>query len=239
MAMTRAISQGHDLVDKKMSVLRPAPDNTANWPAGSVFSNVADLARLTTALMDGGKIEGKQALASDAVAAMTSPHADIPGSKTKYGYGLDVEGSGDGRLWQHSGSRAGYGSYISMIPANRVAMIVLCNKTGENLPKLRSAVMAMLGRPEPGMGEVNPTTLPTSEFSQFVGTYRNGETKREIVERDGKLFQGIAEITKRDGNWLLLKAAGEGAPARIFVVRGPNGTAEYLFQGGRASARLR
>src|ERR1700704_756741 len=35
MAMTRTISQGHDVVDKKLKVLRPAPDNSANWPAGS------------------------------------------------------------------------------------------------------------------------------------------------------------------------------------------------------------
>ncbi len=87
MAMTREFSQGHDIVDKKIAVLRPAPDNAANWPAGSVFSNVADLSRFVTVMMD----EGKPVFSPMVVQALTTPHADIPGSASKYGYGLDLE----------------------------------------------------------------------------------------------------------------------------------------------------
>ena len=62
MAMTRPLSQGHDLINGKISVLRPAPDNTANWPAGSVFSNLNDLSRFAIAMMNDGQIDGKPVL---------------------------------------------------------------------------------------------------------------------------------------------------------------------------------
>jgi CubicO group peptidase (beta-lactamase class C family) len=55
MAMTRPFSQGHDIVNTEVAVLRPAPDNAANWPAGSVFSNVEDLSRFMIALMNEGR----------------------------------------------------------------------------------------------------------------------------------------------------------------------------------------
>jgi CubicO group peptidase (beta-lactamase class C family) len=238
MAMTRPISQGHDFVDKRLNVLRPAPDNSANWPAGSVFSNLADLARFATALMDGGKLDGRQVLPNDAIVAMTSPHADIPGTKTKYGYGLVVEGAGDARQWNHAGSRAGYGSYIGMIPGSHTAMIVLCNRTGENLPRLRSVVLTMLGRPQTGIGEVEPSPIPKSAFPRYVGMYRNGENRKEIVEREGKLFLDTAELWRQSGDSLILKEQNGAPAARIVMVPGQDGPADYLFQGGRSLARV-
>jgi dienelactone hydrolase len=90
MAMTRALSQGHEMVNKKIAVLRPAPDNAANWPAGSTFSNLSDLSRFVIAMMNDGKIDGKQVLSPQVVTALTTPHTDIPGSHSKYGYGLEL-----------------------------------------------------------------------------------------------------------------------------------------------------
>ena len=99
MAMTRAFSQGHDIVKEKVEVLRPAPDNAANWPAGSLFSNLTDLSRFAIAMMGGGQIDGKQVVSPKVVTALTTPRADIPGSKAKYGYGLEFRrGRRDARV---------------------------------------------------------------------------------------------------------------------------------------------
>ncbi|SPF38671.1 putative Serine-type D-Ala-D-Ala carboxypeptidase [Candidatus Sulfopaludibacter sp. SbA4] len=38
-AMTWPLAQGHDAVGGKIAVARPAADNAASWPAGSIFSN--------------------------------------------------------------------------------------------------------------------------------------------------------------------------------------------------------
>jgi CubicO group peptidase (beta-lactamase class C family) len=239
MAMTRTLSQGHDMVDQHIAVLRPAPDNSANWPAGSVFSNLVDLSRFVTAMMDDGRIDGKQVLSPKAVASLTTPHADIPGSKTKYGYGLEIDQSADSLTWSHGGSRAGYGSFITMIPARHEALIVLCNRTGENLPRTRAAILRMLGVPHaanPGDGPA--TTIDRSEFAKYVGVYRNGGTRLEITERDGKLWLRGAELGKTTDGWLILKNPQGNTTARAFAVSGPGGRIEYLFMSSRSAARV-
>jgi CubicO group peptidase (beta-lactamase class C family) len=227
MAMTRELSQGHDMVGGKIALLRPAPDNAANWPAGSVFSNLADLAKLTAALMD-GKLPPK------VVDALTTPHAEIPGSAARYGYGLNIEVADGLPTWSHGGSRAGYGSFITMIPSQRQAIIVLCNRTGQNLEKTRSAILWML-RPKDlplriRTGSGRP--IPPAYFAKLPGVYRNGATTLEIIEKDGKLLFRGEEFMMGDDGWINFRNG------RAFPVPGPDGRIAYLFMGGRAAARV-
>jgi CubicO group peptidase (beta-lactamase class C family) len=189
MAMTRPLSQGHEVVNGNVAVLRPAPDNAANWPAGSAFSNLVDLSRFVTAMMN----DGKPAFPSTVVKALTTPHADIPGSHSKYGYGLDLDDIGGVQVWSHGGSRAGYGSFIAMLPQRHTAVIVLCNRTGESLPATRMKIMAMLAVPH-RESAAEESTIPAKEFAKYVGSYRNGDATTQITERDGKLFYRSMEL---------------------------------------------
>jgi CubicO group peptidase (beta-lactamase class C family) len=238
MAMTRSLSQGHGNVNGKIVVLRPAPDNEANWPAGSVFSNLIDLSRFAIAMMNDGKLDGKQVLSPKVVNALTAAHAEIPGSHSKYGYGLEVEERGGVRVWSHGGARAGYGSFIAMLPVRQAGVIVLCNQTGESLAKTTMKIMAMLGGPPPEVSDVAENVIPASDFAKYRGSYRNGEITREIVERDGKLFLGSMEMRKGEGGWLILKGADGKTAGRVFGVWGADGRIEYLHQGWRAAARV-
>jgi CubicO group peptidase (beta-lactamase class C family) len=246
MAMTRLLSQGHEQVKEKTLVLRPAPDNTANWPAGSVFSNLIDLSRFVTAMMDGGKVDGKQVLSPQVVTALTTPHADIPGIHAQYGYGLVLAQTNGVMVWSHAGSRAGYGSYIEMLPSRHIAMIVLCNRTGESLPKTREKIMEMLGGPPPPPHDLPESAIPASEFAKYVGSYRNGETTMQIEQRDGKLFfrssnsssHQPVELRKDEDGWFVFKGADGKTAARIFGVPGAGGTIEYLNMEMRAAARV-
>jgi CubicO group peptidase (beta-lactamase class C family) len=238
MAMTRALSQGHELVNQKIAVMRPAADNVANWPAGSVFSNLTDLSRFAIAMMNGGKIDDKQAILPQVVAALTTPHADMPGAHVKYGYGLEVEEIGGVWIWSHDGSRAGYGSAIAMLPGRQAGLIVLCNQTGQSLPRTRAKIMAMLGRPLRENTPVAESAIPASEFAKYVGTYRNGASTLEIVERDGKLFFRNMELRKGEAGWLIMKSADGRTAGRIFTVAGADGRVEYLHMGARSSARV-
>jgi CubicO group peptidase (beta-lactamase class C family) len=237
MAMTRALSQGHDIAGGKLMVLRPAPDNAANWPAGSVFSDLTDLARFVTAMMGEGKIDGKQVLSLKVVNALTTPHADIPGSHSKYGYGLDLEEIGGVRVWSHGGSRAGYGSFIAMLPDKSAAVIVLGNRTGESLPGTRAKIMKMLGEPERENGDAHESAIASSEFSKYKGTYRNGDATTQIIERDGKLYCRSMELRKGDGGWLIMKSPDGRTAGRIFAVAGADGKIVYVHAGGRSSVR--
>jgi len=232
MAMTKPLSQGHDLVKGKPAVLRPAPDNAANWPAGSVFSNLNDLSRFVTAMMNGGKLDGKQALSPKVVTALTTPHAKAPGWETPYGYGLNVQKTG-GRVWTHGGARAGYGSFIVMLPDSQAAVIVLSNRSGESLEKTHLKIMQMLGAPPLETHDDMPdSAIPPGDFAKYIGSYRNGDNVRKIDERDGKLFLDSNELRKGPDGWLVTKTG------QIFAVPGADGKTEYLYEGGRAAVRL-
>jgi len=238
MAMTRPLAQGHDVVEGKIVVLRPAPDNAANWPAGSVFSNINDLSRFVIAMMNGGKLEGKQVLSPKVVMELTTTHAHAFGWKTGYGYGLNVQDSDGVRAWLHGGARAGYGSEIAMLPGRQSAVIVLCNRSGQNLEKTRLRIWAMLGGPPPEKHEMTDSAIPASEFSRYAGMYRNGGNTMKIAERDGALFLDAQELRKGTGNWLVAKPAGGKAEEQIYAAPGADGKVEYLYAGGRAAIRV-
>jgi CubicO group peptidase (beta-lactamase class C family) len=233
MAITHALSQGHDGVNGETAVLRPLADNAANWPAGSVFSNLADLAQLTVALMNAGEAAGRPSIFKDVVTALTTPHADIPGSHAKYGYGLQIDTQGTEPYWNHAGSRAGYGSFIGMLPKRHSALIVLTNRTGENLPRTRARIMAMLGFPEPAVESMKPAPIPVSDLAKYTGDFRNGSSTTHVTTRDGKLYVDKAEALLGADGWLALSGGG-----RAFPVSDPDGRVIYLHQGGRSRARI-
>jgi CubicO group peptidase (beta-lactamase class C family) len=233
------MSQGHEMTDGKVAVMRPAADNAANWPAGSVFTNLADFSHFVAAMMNGGKIDGKQALPAKAVVALTTPHADMPGSHTKYGYGLDLEERGALRMWSHAGSRAGYGSFVAMLPDQHAAVIVLCNQTGQSLPRTSEKIVEMLGAPPRDRPVMAESEIPASEFANYAGTYRNGSSSMQIEERDGKLLFRSMELRKGGDGWLIAKNADGRIAARIFTVAGPDGKIEYLHMSSRSLARVR
>ncbi len=224
MAMTYPLSQGHEVVNGKAAVIRPSADNAANWPAGSIFSNLADLSHLTVALMNGST--------GGLSREMTTPHADIPGSQAKYGYGLEIEHASE-PYWTHGGSRAGYGSFIAMLPARHTAVIVLTNRSGESLPRTRAKIMAMLGFMEPMNEPPTTSPIPAAGLAKYVGDYRNGDAITHITAKDGKLYVGKLEALMDKDGWLVMPNAG-----RAFPVPGPDGRIAYLFQGGRCRARV-
>ncbi len=187
----------------------------------------------TTKMMNAGDPGAK--LSKAAVTALTSPHADIPGSTAKYGYGLQVEMHGTEPYWNHGGSRAGYGSFIAMLPARHAAVIVLANRSGESLPRTRRRIMESLGFTEPVPIESPATSpIPASDFKKYVGDYRNGDAVTHVTVKDGKLWVGKLEARIDKDGWLVVPNAG-----RAFPVAGPDGRTAYLFQGGRCRARVK
>jgi CubicO group peptidase (beta-lactamase class C family) len=113
MAMTYPLAQGHDLRAGKPVVVRPAANNAASWPAGSIFSNVHDLSRFVVAFVNGGKLDGRTVISPNVIERLSSPYVEIPGSRgNHYGYGLEIREERGVRTLKHGGSRSGYGSLI-------------------------------------------------------------------------------------------------------------------------------
>jgi len=241
-AMTWPLAQGHDAVGGKIAVARPAADNAASWPAGSIFSNAQDLARFVTAFLNGGMLDGKRALDPKALALMSSPHAKYPDSPDSYGYGLSIRELRGVDVVEHGGSRMGYGTFIRMAPEQRVGIIVLTNRSGATLPatvdKATELMLSLTAKVE----DQPKAALPISaqDAARVSGVYQNGDQRIEIVARDNRLFLKPGRSAERplvkhsDARYAL-----EGGAAEYVVVAGTDGKAEYVSNGSRSFARVR
>jgi CubicO group peptidase (beta-lactamase class C family) len=241
-AMTYPLAQGHEESNGKCRVARPAADNAASWPAGSIFSNTTDLSRFVMAFLNDGRLGGKQVLSPKTIALLSSPHAPYPDSPDSYGYGLTIRKLRGVAVLEHGGSRLGYGSHIAMAPAQRVGVIVQTNRSGANLPAtVEKALETML--PLEGHEEAKPKpalAVTAADLARNAGVYRNGDQRIEVVARDGRLF-----VKQRERETPLVKHsemryAAEGrAGGEFILVAGADGKTEYVCSGTRSYARAK
>ena len=231
LAMTYPLAQGHSVAGGKPAVVRPAADNAATWPAGSMFTSGNDLARFVTAFLNGGKLDGKAVLSESLLKALASPHAEVP-TGGHYGYGLHLERVRGVDLVLHTGSREGYGSRVAMAPAHKFGVIVLANRTGASLPKTAAKAME-LALPLEGATQRKGDAKPApEELAKLAGVYRNGANAVELKFADGKL---TLTDDKREAAVEALGGARFRQGNEAFVaVTGKDGKTAYLFRGGRA-----
>jgi len=238
-AMTFPLAQGHEVANGRPRIVRPAADNAASWPAGSIYSSVLDLSRWMIAFMNRGTINGDRVLPEAIFEVMTEPRASIPGSPSRYGYGVEVGSWRGVDVVRHSGSRSGYGSSILMIPSAHVGVVVLANRSGASLPRTVDALVeAVLPiAPAPATDPREPMALGAADVQAFAGVYSQGGRRIELVARDGTLFlkNGTTETAVMKTDDLELRAGA----TRIVVVKGPTGSVDYLHSGGRSWRRIR
>jgi CubicO group peptidase (beta-lactamase class C family) len=249
MAMTFPLALGHDAAGRAQpTVIRPMADNASNWPAGSIFSSVNDLARFTIALMNDGKLDGKQVLSPWLINKLTTPYVVIPGSESKYAYGLTIEQQRGLRVVQHGGSRSGYGSVIRMAPDHRFAVIVLANRTGISLGQTANKAMEMMlplqARAEPPARQEIP--MSAAEVARYAGVYVNASARVELIVKDGKLFNKQPQAANEQPSEQPVVKISEnrfvvGTPnsrQEFVLVMGKDGQAEFLHRGLRSLKRI-
>lgn len=241
LAMTWPLSQGHE--GTPPHVIRPAADNAGNWPAGSIFSSVNDLSRWVIALLNEGKLDGQQVLAPGLLAQLAAPHARIPGTPSHYGYGLTNALERGVRLFQHNGSRSGYGSAIIMAPEQHTALIILVNRTGGALPNTTTKALELL-LPNAAKAEPRPAApaLTEVEIDRFVGIFAQGLQRVELLKREGKLWlkQGTQTLPVRPLSENRYAAGEPGKPptTSFALVFNSSGQAEYFHSGLRSMRRV-
>jgi CubicO group peptidase (beta-lactamase class C family) len=158
-------------------------NNVAMWPAGSIFSNAKDLSRWVVALLNEGKVDGKQVLSPSLINQMVQHHVPVPGeTDSYYGYGLTVFKYKGFEFVGHGGFSRGYGSMIQMVPSRKFAVIVLTNKSGETMRKSLNKAMELglgLKDDEPSKpASIAPAT--DSEMNEYAGTYSHAPQTWEV-----------------------------------------------------------
>jgi CubicO group peptidase (beta-lactamase class C family) len=235
-AMTYPLATGHAAgSDGKAAIIRPAYNNVAQWPAGSIFSSANDLSRFVIALLSNGRLDGAQALSPTLFKSLSGKHTLIPGeSDGYYGYGLlNFEERGV-RMVMHGGFSRGYGSMIQMAPEQRFAVIILTNKSGMTLSKTTGKAKELFLPLKPAEAKKPREKLPltAADLAGFAGAYVNGPQTWEILAKDGRLFlkdmEAEYQLTKTGAQRL---SFGDTLENDIALVPGNDGKTQYIFTG--------
>ena len=263
-AMTWPLAVGHRKnKEERLEVVRPLANDARLWPAGTLYSSANEMARFVVALMNDGKIDGRQALPEGLVAQMRHVHADSPATNESYGQGLFLMRNGDAG---HGGAMTGYAAQMTLGRGPAIGVVVLTNGDGVNPERLRSLVRDTAlestvvqqafaeirakrvgpapppfvpGLPPP----VEPRSLTPGETERYLGVYRNkGRFTVEVVQ------QGEALVLRRFGRDFPMRRVTNydaflvdlpsGGTETIAFGLGAGGRADYLQMNVWALARV-
>jgi CubicO group peptidase (beta-lactamase class C family) len=118
----------------------------AMGPAGSINSNVLDMAKWAGAWLNAGKWNGKEiipaAYIEQAMSAQMVVSGGMPGKEnpdlhfSNYGFGWLVSSYRGHYRVQHGGNIDGFSANTCLYPSDSIAIIVLCNQNNSVLPTI-------------------------------------------------------------------------------------------------------
>jgi len=259
MAMTLPLSQGHQVDGtSKPTVVRPFYDDVAYRPGGFAYTSVNDLSRFAIALLNGGRIDGKQVLSTSVIAALTTPQVDVPlrfdiaprfFENTKYGLGCFLQEHRGVHLFEHAGADTSSGSLFVLVPEKRFAVIILANKTASIFGKTAEKAMElMLPLTSIPVSDLRPASQITpAEMRSYAGTYRNGTKQTVLLVKDGQLFltdsyiqspDRLMPVTKIGMNRFAFSESGQSDQTEFILIPGSDGSIEFLFRGLVAAKKV-
>ena len=245
-AMTWPFAHGHDDRVGDLRVVRPFADNAVYRGAGFLFASAPGLARLAIALMDDGRIDGRQALPEAVVRAMVTPRAEVASFEggARYGYGMFVRRERGVEVWEHPGGTLGFTSTMILVPEHRVAVVALVNQSGGGLGEGVANVFEALVPLEPRADAPEPEAcrLAPEELALLTGTYRQGHQRIELE------LDNAGELVVRRGFLAApgMVLAGDRIRFALPVVgvdvlhlhRGEGGRVEFVEHAARALRRV-
>lgn len=237
-AMTYRLALGHDIKNGSATVIRPIDNNTAKFPGGSLYSNINELSRFAIAMLNDGKIDGKQVIASTVVNEIVKAQFFLPGDDgTFYGYGVMGYDDSGVRTISHGGVSRGYGSTIFFAPDQKIAIIVLANSNAQTLPRSRRKAMELLLplKNEPSTNSANDAPSGV-DLSKYVGRYSHAPQTWEFAIKDSKLFLTIDE--KEFELRQIDKDTFAYSQGRFLFVKNTKGDYEHIFTGLYAAKKL-
>jgi CubicO group peptidase (beta-lactamase class C family) len=240
-AATYPRAQGHKLTPKGDSVVvvRPIADDTRIWPAGYLYTNAREAARFAIALMNGGRVDGKQALAAGVTDSMLATHVALPGmpNATRYGYGMFLDTlRGHESAW-HPGSMPGFSTLLRLIPERRVGVVIIANRDEVRMDRVAEAALEDALRPL-GIPFVAPAAVaarlpapaPGVRLVDYVGTYTN-RFSFELQLKNGGLilrrFGAELPVVPLGNNTFAVQAPGSPTVDRFSVVPATGATPAF------------
>lgn len=235
LAMTYPLAVGHQVADRP-TVVRPLPNDTRLWPAGTFYASANDMARFALAMLGGGRVEGNAGLSPAVIRRMTTATTDVPGlpNATRYGVGVMLQTRRGLREMGHDGQMTGYTATWRLFPDHRLAVVILCNKDGQRMDTMVDRVREFFV-PEVMQADIQPKPIVPMDdegLRRYVGTYTApNRFSTEIVVREGRIYlnqfnQETPMTPVGDGVFMVPTPA----PREIVFVRDAAGTPIFLQQ---------
>ena len=182
---------------KKKGELKEIPFRNidAIGPAGSINSNVRDMARWTLMNLGGGTFEGKTVISKNQLEEIHSPHIVIRGGifsqlftfpetpYTMYGMGWMIQPYRGHRLLHHGGNIDGFSAMVSFMPDEKYGVVILTNLDGNLM--VDSFMFEVYDRLL-GLEPVDWNSRFKLRYAQFKSAEEESENKEaEILKKTG------------------------------------------------------
>ncbi|MDQ6787719.1 MAG: serine hydrolase [Acidobacteriota bacterium] len=161
-------------------------------PAGSMYTTTGDLARFASALFAADNNLPGSILKKATLEKMWTPQFAAPNQKSGFGLGFSLSELEGHRQVGHGGAIYGFSTQLSILPNDKLGVIVVATEDFSNGVTSRiadAALKAMLAErenksiPQPGI-----TAPIDSNFAKKIaGRYTSGDKTIDLIERGGNL----------------------------------------------------
>ena len=206
-------------------------DINAMGPAGSINSNVHEMANWVITWINGGKYRGKEilpvpyireAMSSQMIMGPGLPDKEIPDAHfSTYGFGWMLSSYRGHYRVEHGGNIDGFSASVSFFPADSIGIIVLANQNGSAVPGIVRNIIAdrLLGeKPIDWNGRANDAQAK-AKANAMAATNSSPSGKKtgtapshSLQDYEG-LYKhpgyGVFEIEDRNDSLILISQTGE------------------------------
>ncbi len=157
------------------------------------------------------------------------------GSLTNYGFGWELGETKGHAFMQHSGSWQGFNSYIRRYPDDRLAVIVLANRSRAQLPTIVQRVSAHY-LPDVTLPSPQPLSAKLLRTTPIFMTGTHGDA--EIRHRPRRVAPGLFELQQDlDAGWLAFRFTSDDGAISLGAIFDEQsvrlGDAKPVVQDGR------
>ena len=160
-------------------------------PAGCMYSTVLDLGRFASALCAGGKSGDEVIVEKKTLEAMWQPQFVPAGTKQGFGLGFAVSSWKNRRRVGHSGAIYGFATDLSVLPDDKLGVVVIASCDGANAVASKIADLALehmlavkAKKPLPAIERTKP--LP-AEMLAKAGRYTSAKNAFDLRASAGTL----------------------------------------------------
>jgi CubicO group peptidase (beta-lactamase class C family) len=177
------------------------------WRLNMPFMNVYGNGGMLTTVGDWMKWNAmldSQSLGAPLVTALETRGVLNDGRKISYALGLTVDTYKGLKDVSHGGATAGYQTFLTRYPDNKVSVGVMCNGTSPSAGGIAASITDEIFGPFPETPKTETAKVSDDELKKFVGIWRNEKTHapaRFVIENGVSRWSGARLVPMGGGQF--------------------------------------